>query len=76
MQAWEKKALAIIALTLCAEEQENIIHCMTPKPVWETLEKKYERKCYYHHRFARACPILRRQFGKADFDELTARPLG
>src|SRR5579859_155322 len=44
---WDKraaKALAVIALSLSAAEQQHIIDCKTPKEAWDILEKLYEGK--------------------------------
>src|SRR5579859_6924704 len=38
------KALAVIALSLSAAEQEHIIDCKTPKEAWDIFEKLYEGK--------------------------------
>src|SRR5579859_7522664 len=38
------KALAVIALSLSAAEQQHIIDCKTPKEAWDILEKLYEGK--------------------------------
>src|SRR5579859_2326424 len=44
---WDKraaKALAVIALSVSAAEQQHIIDCKTPKEAWDILEKLYEGK--------------------------------